>query len=99
MRASLARERDLSFKLLSDARAKKPGYDSQATRQNSLILLPRCVPQSSHTTGRLVLLKRWLWDLTLPLSLVLGRENTALGIAVTFGGKPPQDLPHYLATE
>ena len=45
MKSSLEREKELSYKLLSDARAKKEGYDSQATRHalsNSVTAL--CVP-------------------------------------------------------
>ena len=33
MKSSLEREKELSYKLLSDARARKGGYDSQATRR------------------------------------------------------------------
>ena len=71
MKSSLERERELSFELLSDARAKKARYNSQATRHTVLSdsVAPLCPAVKPYD---------WQTDVS---------EALALGLDVTESGK------------
>lgn len=69
MRASLARERELSFKLLSDARAKKSGYDSAVTRQKL---------SDSAITTLCPAIKPYDWQIDVAEALALGLDATVV---------------------
>ena len=75
MKSPLERERELSFSLLSDARAKKTGYDSQATRR---IL-------SDSVTALRPEIKPYDWQVNVAEALALGLDATV--IAGTGSGK------------
>ena len=82
MGSSLERERELSYKILSEARAKREGYDSQATRR---IL-------SDSVTARCPAITPYDWQLDLAEALILGLDATV--IAGTGSGKTlPWALP------
>ena len=82
MKSSLERERELSYKLLSAARAKRAGYDSQATRR----ILSDPVTNSCPT------ITPYDWQLDLAEALILGLDATV--IAGTGSGKTlPWALP------
>ena len=75
MKSSLEREKQLSFKLLSDARTKKANYDSIATRRmlsdSVTVLCPTITPYD--------------WQVNLAEALTLGLDATV--IAGTGSGK------------
>ena len=75
MKSSLERERELSYKLLSDARAKKEGYDSQATRHTL----------SNSVTALCPAITPYDWQIDLAEALTLGLDATV--IAGTGSGK------------
>ena len=82
MGSSLERERELSYKILSETRAKREGYDSQATRR---IL-------SDSVTARCPAITPYDWQLDLAEALILGLDATV--IAGTGSGKTlPWALP------
>ena len=70
MKSSLERERELSYKLLSAARAKRAGYDSQATRR----ILSDSVTNSCPT------ITPYDWQLDLAEALILGLDATVVRI-------------------
>ena len=75
MKTPLERERELSFNLLSDARAKRVGYDSQATRNtfcdSVTALCPKITPYD--------------WQTDVAEALALGLDATV--VAGTGSGK------------
>jgi len=75
MKSSLERERELSYKLLSDARAKKEGYDSQAIRRTL----------SDSVTALCPTITPYDWQVDLAEALTLGLDSTV--IAGTGSGK------------
>ena len=101
MKTSLEQAREFSYKLLSDARSKNVGYDSQATRH----LL------SDTVTALCPTIKPYDWQVDVAEALALGLDTkycyrwycvwkySALGFAVTVGRKSRQDLSGYLAAE
>ena len=82
MKSSLERERELSYKLLSEARAKREGYDSETTRR----VLSDSVTRLCST------ITPYDWQLDLAEALILGLDATV--IAGTGSGKTlPWALP------
>ena len=82
IRSSHERERELSFKLLSNARTKRAGYDSQATR--------RALAES--VTARYPAIQPYDWQIDIAEALALGLDATV--IAGTGSGKTlPWALP------
>ena len=82
MKSSLERERELSYKLLSEARAKREGYDSQAIRHTL----------SDSVTKLCPTITPYDWQLDLAEALILGLDATV--IASTGSGKTlPWALP------
>ena len=89
MKTSLERERELSYKLLSDARLKKEGYDSHAVRHTL----------SASVTARRPAITPYAWQIDLAEALTLGTrryycyrwywfwENSTLGSAAPPGRK------------
>jgi superfamily II DNA/RNA helicase len=75
MRSPLERESELSHKLLSDARTKKEGYDSQGTRRTL----------SSSVTALCPTITPYDWQIDLAEALALGLDATV--IADTGSGK------------
>ena len=75
MRSSLDRERELSYMLLSEARAKKAGYNSQATRH----------ALSASVTAACAAITPYDWQVDLAEALILGLDATV--IAGTGSGK------------
>jgi ATP-dependent helicase YprA (DUF1998 family) len=75
MRSSLDRERELSYALLSEARAKRPGYDSQITRHALSALVTAVCPTITP----------YDWQVDLAEALTLGLDATV--IAGTGSGK------------
>ena len=75
MKSSLEREKELSYKLLSDARARKGGYDSQATRRTL----------SNSVTALCPAIMPYEWQIDLAEALTLGLDATV--IAGTGSGK------------
>ena len=71
MRSPLERERELSYKLLSDARTKKEGYDSQSTRRTL----------SSPITARCPTITPYDWQIDLAEALALGLDVTVISRA------------------
>ena len=75
MRIPLERERELSYKPLSDARTKKEGYDPQSTRCTlSSSVIARCPTTAPYD-----------WQIDLTEALALGLDATV--IAGTGSGK------------
>jgi len=82
MRSSLERERKISYDLLSEARAKRDGYNSQATRRTL----------SDAVTALCPAITPYDWQLDLAEALTLGLDATV--IAGTGSGKTlPWALP------
>ena len=82
MKSSLEREREFSYKLLSEARAKRDGYDSQATR---------CA-LSDSVARRCPTITPYEWQLDVAEAVILGLDATV--IAGTGSGKTlPWALP------
>ena len=82
IRSSHERERDLSFKLLSNARTKRAGYDSQATRRTL----------AESVTARYPAIQPYDWQIDIAEALALGLDATV--IAGTGSGKTlPWALP------
>ena len=77
MKSSLSRSRELSYKLLSDARLKKEGYNSQAIRHTL------SVPQSPH---------KYEWQIDLAEALALGLDATVI-VGTGSGKTLPWALP------
>jgi len=75
MKSPLEQERELSYKLLSDARTKKEGYDSQSIRRTL----------SSSVTARCPTITPYDWQIDLAEALALGLDATV--IAGTGSGK------------
>ena len=75
MKSSLEQERELSYKLLSEARAKRAGYDSQAIRD---VL-------SNAVTARCLTIVPYDWQIDVAEALALGLDATV--IAGTGSGK------------
>ena len=75
MKSSLEQERELSYKLLSEARAKREGYDSQATRD----------ALSGSVTARCPTIVPYDWQIDVAEALTLGLDATV--IAGTGSGK------------
>ena len=75
MKRSLEQERELSYKLLSEARAKRESYDSQATR---------CA-LSGSITARCPTITPYDWQIDVAEALTLGLDATV--IASTGSGK------------
>ena len=75
MRSSLEQERELSYKLLFEARAKRGGYDAQATRW----------ALSSSVTARCPTITPYDWQIDVAEALTLGLDATV--IAGTGSGK------------
>jgi len=85
MKSSLEREREHSYKLLSEARAKREGYDSEATRRTLSDSVTRLCPAITP----------YDWQLDLAEALILGLDATL--IAGTGSGKTlPWALPFLL---
>ena len=61
MKNSLGRERELSFKLLSDARAKKARYNSGYTAHSTLHATALC-PAVKPYDWQIDVLKHWTWN-------------------------------------
>ena len=70
MKTPLEHARELSFTLLSDARTKKPGYDSQATRRTL----------SSSVTALRPEIKLYDWQINVAEDLVLGLDATVIAV-------------------
>ena len=68
MRSPLEQERERSYKLLSDARTKKEGYDSQGTRRTL----------SSSVTARCPTIAPYDWQIDLAEALTLGLDSTII---------------------
>jgi len=82
MKSSLERERELSYKLLSEARAKRESYDSGAIRRVLSDTVTRLCPTITP----------YDWQLDLAEALILGLDATV--IAGTGSGKTlPWALP------
>jgi ATP-dependent helicase YprA (DUF1998 family) len=75
MKSSLERERELSYRLLSDARARKAGYNSQDTRH----------ALSDSVTAGCPAITPYDWQIDLAEALTLGLDATV--IAGTGSGK------------
>ena len=75
MKSPLERERELSYKLLSEAHAKKEGYGSLATRRTL----------SDSTTALCLGIMPYDWQVDLAEALTLGLNTTI--IARTGSGK------------
>jgi len=75
MKSPLGRERELSYKLLSDARAKKEGYNSQSIRRTL----------SNSITARCPTITPYDRQIDLAEALALGLDATV--IAGTGSGK------------
>jgi ATP-dependent helicase YprA (DUF1998 family) len=75
MKSSFEQERELSFKLLSEARTKKAGYDSQATRRKLCDSVTALCPT----------IKPYGWQIDVSEALALGLDATV--IAGTGSGK------------
>ena len=75
MKSPLERERELSYKLLSEARTKKQGYDSRRTRHTL----------SSSVTALCPTITPYDWQIDLAEALTLGLDATV--IAGTGSGK------------
>jgi len=75
MKSPLEQERELSYKLLSDARTKKEGYNSQSIRRTL----------SSSITARCPTITPYDWQIDLAEALALGLDATV--IAGTGSGK------------
>jgi ATP-dependent helicase YprA (DUF1998 family) len=75
MKSSLEQEREFSFKLLSEARTKKAGYDSQATRHKL----------SDSVTASCPTIKPYSWQIDVSEALALWLDATV--IAGTGSGK------------
>ena len=84
-KSSLSHSRELSYKLLSEARTKREGYDSQATRRTL----------SDSVTKLCTTITPYDWQLDLAEALILGLDATV--IAGTGSGKTlPWALPFLL---
>ena len=82
MKSSLERERELSYRLLSDARANKEGYDSRTTRH----------ALSTSVTALCPAITPYEWQIDVAEALALGLDATV--IAGTGSGKTlPWALP------
>jgi ATP-dependent helicase YprA (DUF1998 family) len=75
MESPLEQERELSYKLLSEARAKRAGYDSQAIRH----------ALSNSVTVRCPTITPYDWQVDVAEALALGLDATV--IARTGSGK------------
>ena len=75
MKSSLEQQRELSYKLLTNTRTKKEGYDSQGTRHML----------SSSVTALCPAIKPYDWQIDLAEALTLGLDATV--IAGTGSGK------------
>ena len=75
MNLSHEREKQLSYELLSDARARKSGYDSVATRRSL----------SESVNARCPTIKPYDWQVDVAEALTLGLDATV--IAGTGSGK------------
>ena len=82
MTGSLERQREYSLKLLSDARTKKVGYNSQATRRTL----------AESVTARCPAINPYDWQIDVAEAVALGLDATV--IAGTGSGKTlPWALP------
>ena len=82
MKSSLEQQRELSYKLLANARTKKEGYDSQGTRHTL----------SSSVTALYPTIKPYDWQIDLAEALTFGLDATV--IAGTGSGKTlPWTMP------
>ena len=97
---SLKRQGEYSSKLFSDARTKRVGYDSQATRRTL----------AKSVTARCPAIKPYDWQIDVAEAVVLGLDTTVIAgtgsgktlpwaMSDTPGRKPREDLPGDLATE
>lgn len=85
IRGSHERERELSYKLLSEARTKREGYDSQATRHTL----------SDYVAGLCSTITPYDWQLDLAEALTLGLDATTI-VGTGSGKTLPWALPFLL---